>query len=103
MAGMLWLTYGHYIVMAWLTPWLVKAVNLGLGFLPDVEFAPLIVSKSSKFWKEVNGEWVMMPIQVCSGISGVLGAWTLAILAILAICAFTYLWSKATKFWYNEK
>jgi len=90
MAGMLWLTYGHYIVMAWLTPWLVKAVNLGLCLLPDVE-------------KVVDGEYVMMPIQVCSGIMGVLGAWSIAIIAILAVCAFTWAWSKATKFWYNEK
>ena len=90
MAGMLWLTYGHYIVAAWLTPWLVKAVNLGLCLLPDVE-------------KVVDGEYVMMPIQVCSGIMGVLGAWSIAIIAILAVCAFTWAWSKATKFWYNEK
>ena len=90
MAGMLWLTYGHYIVMAWLTPWLVKVVNLGLGILPDVE-------------KVVDGEYVMMPIQLHEGIRGILEAWILAACAIAAVCVFTYLWSKATKFWYNEK
>ena len=96
MAGMLWLTYGHYIVMAWLTPWLVKAVNLGMGFLPDRE---VYVAGEGL----LPGEWVMMPYQLRDGMNGIAGAWALAACAIAAVCAFTYLWSKATKFWYNEK
>ena len=90
MAGMLWLTYGHYIVAAWLTPWLVQVVNLGLGFLPDVE-------------REIEGELVMIPPHLPSGATGIIDAWFLTIVAILAICAFMWAWSKATKFWYNEK
>ena len=96
MAGMLWLTYGHYIVMAWLTPWLVKVVNLGLGFLPDRE----VYVAGEGF---LPGEWVMMPIQLHEGFRGILEAWILAACAILAVCAFMWAWSKATKFWYNEK
>jgi len=90
MAGTAWLAYGHWIVAAFITPWLVKAVNLGFGFLPDTE-------------KVVDGEAVMMHPQLIEGVWGVFWAWALAIAVILAVCGLTWLWSKATAFWFNEK